>query len=280
MNNYAIFIPTYKRPDRVYTVKALRDAKYTGQIYLIVGDDDPCVQQYIDIYGDDVIIFSKNDYIEKVDTLDNFKKKNCVVYVRNAMFEIAKQLGLDYFLVLDDDYSGFVFRRPFGEILKTFKVKNIQGIIDESVKYLEKTEKLDCFAWCQNGDFIGGASSFDKINGKRKIMNGFVFRTDRPIRFTGSINEDLNASVYEGQRGKCFFTINDIAIQQIITQKNKGGLTDIYLEVGTYVKSFYSVIVAPNCVKVSAMGSNDLRLHHLVNWNLCCPKIISDVHKK
>ena len=28
------------------------------------------------------------------------------------------------------------------------------------------------------------------------------------------------------------------------TQSNSGGLTDIYLELGTYVKSFYSVIAA------------------------------------
>jgi hypothetical protein len=202
------------------------------------------------------------------------------VYARNAMFDIAKQIGLDYFIVLDDDYSSFVFRRSFEEVLKEFKVRNIQGIIDASINYLTETEQLDCFAWCQNGDFIGGASGFAKINGKRKIMNAFIFRTDRPIRFTGSINEDLNASVYEGQRGKCFFTINDVAIKQAITQKNKGRLTDIYLEVGTYIKSFYSVIVAPNCVKVYTMGNKDLRLHHLVNWNLCCPKIISDVHKK
>ena len=107
-------------------------------------------------------------------------------------------------------------------------------------------------------------------------MNYYFFKTEKPIKFLGSINEDLSASVYEGQRGKCFFTINDVSVHQKITQSNKGGLTDAYLDSGTYVKSFYSVIVAPNCVKVSAMGNKDLRIHHKVNWNKACPKIIKE----
>lgn len=280
MSNYAIFIPTYKRPDNVITYRVLRKANYDGKIYLIVGDDDPTLEDYKRKYGDEVIVFSKEKTRPSVDMLDNFGKMNCVVYARNAMFDIAKELGLDYFIVLDDDYKELVFRRVFGEKLRGFNILNINEVIKASVQYLEETKVLDCFAWSQMGDFIGGADTFPKISGKRKIMNAFIFKTNNRIRFNGSINEDLNASVYEGQRGKCFFTINDVSVNQIDTQQNKGGLTDIYLDVGTYVKSFYSVIVAPNCVKIHTMGDNALRLHHRVDWNLCCPKIISDKHKK
>lgn len=53
-----------------------------------------------------------------------------------------------------------------------------------------------------------------------------------------------------------------------------GGLTDAYLDSGTYVKSFYSVIAVPNCVKISAMGSKDLRIHHKVDWNKAVPKLL------
>jgi hypothetical protein len=284
MLNYAILIPTYKRPDNVITLKTLKEANYKGKVYLIVGDDDETLDKYKKIYGDMVIEFSKQKIRPYIDMLDNFKKTKAVVYARNVMFSIAKNLGLDYFCVLDDDYDRFKLRRVFKtnkkDILRDFKLLDVSGVIEKSFEYLHNTPSLDCFAWSQSGDFIGGADTFEKINGKRKIMNAFFFKTNTPIRFMGSINEDLNSSVYEGQRGKVFFTIHDVSINQKDTQQNSGGLTDIYLDMGTYVKSFYSVIVAPNCVKVSAMGNNDLRLHHRVNWNLACPKIIREKHKK
>lgn len=280
MIKYAIFIPTYKRPDNVITYKTLKNANYTGKIYLIVGDDDEMLEDYKKKYKDSVIVFSKEKIRPSVDMCDNFERRNCVVFARNAMFDIAKDLGLDCFCVLDDDYERIAFRRILGSSLKDFKVQDIQSIIECCFKYLAETKNLDCFALAQNGDFVGGKDTFEKINHKRKIMNAYFFKTNKPIRFNGSINEDLNASVYEGQRGKVFFTINDVSIHQKETQQNAGGLTDIYLDMGTYVKSFYSVIVAPNCVKICAMGNSDLRLHHKVNWNGACAKIIRQENKK
>ena len=276
MSRRAIFIPTYNRPNNIITYETLKKQNYNGDIYFIVGDDDPALEEYKKLYGNKVLSFSKDKVRPSIDMLDNFEKKKAVVYARNAMFDIADKLGLDSFLVLDDDYNHIGFRRIFGEELKGFKIKDINRVIDVCFDYLEQTPHLDCFAWCQMGDFILGARTFENIMGKRKIMNAFFFKTSHRIRFMGSINEDLNASVYEGQRGKVCLTVNDVAINQMATQQNSGGLTDIYLDLGTYVKSFYSVIVAPNCVKISTMGNNDLRLHHKVNWKLAVPKIIRE----
>ena len=64
------------------------------------------------------------------------------------------------------------------------------------------------------------------------------------------------------------------------TQANAGGLTDIYLDNGTYVKSFYSVMFCPSAVKVSMMGDTQMRIHHKVYWNYCVPKIINEKYKK
>lgn len=276
--NCAIFIPTYKRANNVLTYKTVRDGGYTGKIYLIIGDDDTTADEYIKKYKDQVIIFHKDR--NKTDLEDNFDKDNVVVFARNAMFDIAKDLGLDYFMVLDDDYDHFCFRRCYGSKLKGFKIKDLNSCIWAGFDYLDNTPKLDCFTWCQDGDFIGGADSFESIGGKRKIMNAYFFRTERPIKFLGRTNEDLTASVYNGQRGMCLFTVNDVSVHQMITQKQGGGLTESYLDMGTYVKSFYSVIACPNCVKIGVMGSVDYRIHHNVNWNLAVPKIIREVYKK
>ena len=83
-----------------------------------------------------------------------------------------------------------------------------------------------------------------------------------------------------GSRGYLFFTIADIALNQLDTQQNSGGLTDAYLDLGTYVKSFYTVVGNPSCVKISDMGCNHRRIHHLIDWEHAVPKIISDIFRK
>lgn len=58
------------------------------------------------------------------------------------------------------------------------------------------------------------------------------------------------------------------------------GMTGIYLDKGTYVKSFYSVIFRPSCVKVAVMNTKNKRLHHRVLWNNAVPKILPEECKK
>ena len=131
------------------------------------------------------------------------------------------------------------------------------------------------------GDYLGG------INGKyihkklaRKAMNCYVCKTDRPFEFIGTINEDANMYVTENMRGNLVFSATMISCVQNITQQEKGGLTDIYLDVGTYVKSFYSVMAEPSCVKVRGMGVKDRRIHHNVRWVNCSPMILNQKYKK
>lgn len=114
----------------------------------------------------------------------------------------------------------------------------------------------------------------------RKAMNVWFLKTDRPFRFVGRVNEDTNTYVMLGNQGKLFFTVTNTQITQAQTQKNAEGMTTLYLDYGTYVKSFYSVIVAPQAVRVAEMGAHHRRMHHRVDWNRCVPKIISDRYRK
>lgn len=65
-----------------------------------------------------------------------------------------------------------------------------------------------------------------------------------------------------------------------VLQNNPGGLTGIYKEDGTFVTSFYSVMLRPDCVKVAEMGSKNKRMHHNVEWDYCVPKIINERWRK
>lgn len=69
-------------------------------------------------------------------------------------------------------------------------------------------------------------------------------------------------------------------MNQTDTQTNAGGLTDIYLDLGTYVKSFYTVIAMPSSAAIRLMGNKHKRPHHSINWKKTTPKIIKERYKK
>jgi hypothetical protein len=71
-----------------------------------------------------------------------------------------------------------------------------------------------------------------------------------------------------------------VAVEQDQTQRNDGGLTDSYLDLGTYVKSFYTVMYSPSCIKVAEMGANHRRIHHRINWDAAVPKIMNERYRK
>lgn len=285
-DDFAVFILTHGRANNVDTYATLRKSGYTGKIYLIVDDEDAQIDLYKKNYGDQVVVFCKQDAIDLTDSGDNFGKRNSVVYARNYSFKIAEQIGVKYFLQLDDDYRQFryTFDNDRNYITQKINISHLDQVISAMLDFYIESGALTV-AMSQGGDFIGGpGSKVSKLHEKgqfsRKAMNAFFMSTDRPFKFMGRINEDVNAYTEIGLRGGLFITVPRIRLEQGQTQANKGGLTDIYLDLGTYVKSFYSVMYAPSCVKIISMGAKDRRLHHSVKWKNACPMIVSEDFKK
>ena len=114
-------------------------------------------------------------------------------------------------------------------------------------------------------------------------MNSFVCSVDRPWVMIGRMNEDVTTYVVGGLRGELFFTALQVLLTQVQTQANAGGMSGLYLDSGTYVKSFYSVMYAPSCVKIGQLGdhrSPHYRIHHKINWHHTAPKILREEWKK
>lgn len=286
IDDFAIFILTHGRAGNVATYNTLRKQGYTGKIYLAVDDEDSQIADYKKHFGDQVVVFSKQEAIDMTDSGDNFGKRNSVVYARNYNFKLAEKVGVKYFLQLDDDYNQFryTFNNSRDYITQNILINNLDVVISAMLDFYKASGALT-IAMSQGGDFIGGeGSNVSKLhrNGQfsRKAMNSFFCTTDRPFKFMGRINEDVNAYCEIGLRGGLFITVPRIRLEQAQTQANSGGLTDIYLDLGTYVKSFYSVMYAPSCVKIAEMGVTSRRLHHRVKWKNASPKIVSEDFKK
>ena len=281
--NIAVFILSHGRSNNVITYKTLRRQGYTGKIFLIVDDEDKTLNEYKEKYKDEVIVFSKKDYEHKFDIMDNFIGNKVIVYARNACYDIARKLGLDYFFEYEDDYTSFMYRFIEKEKLRGTQITNLDKVLDLLVNCLDET-KATTIAFAQGGDFIGGAGSFNQNTLKRKAMNSFVFKVNKDPKedtvFIGRMNDDVNTYLTQGKVGKLFFQISNVCLVQLATQSNSGGNTEAYKSFGTYVKSFYSVMATPDCCKIDLMGTTNKRIHHKINWNNAVPKILDEQHRK
>lgn len=279
--DFAVFILTHERPLKVHTYNSLLKHGYTGEIYIIIDNEDSQTDAYKQAFGNKVIVFDKKEISETFDEGDNFEDRRAIVYARNACFDIAKNLGVKYFMQFDDDYTAFSYRfTSKGEYLHR-PIKNLDVIFDAMLDYY-KSINVKSIAMAQCGDFIGGENgSFGK--GKkifRKYMNTFLCSTDRPFQFVGRINEGVNTYTNVQSRGNVFLTFSNLAINQLATQSNSGGMTELYLDSGTYIKSFYTVMYSPSCCKIIPMGETHRRLHHRITWKNAVPVIINESYKK
>jgi len=279
-NDFAVFILSHGRANNVKTAKTLQKHGYTGRWYVLIDDEDEQEDIYRKNFGDKVIQFSKKEVEKYTDVGDNLGSRKVPLFARNACFDVANDLGLIYFLELDDDYDSFDFRYEEGNKLKSEKVENLDIVFDAMIEFLEKSGALSV-AFAQAGDFIGGIDNRRWKQGiSRKAMNTFFCTVKRPFKFVGRLNEDVNTYVSLALKGKLFFTISRVMIRQMLTQANPGGMSETYLDVGTYTKSFYSVMFAPSCVKIFAMGYRDYRIHHKIDWNKAAPLVLREECKK
>lgn len=276
INDFCVFILTHGRPDNVYTYNALIRAGYTGKIYIIIDNEDKTADEYYKIFGKKVIMFDKQKIAKSIDEGDNFNDRRAIIYARNACFNIAEKLKYKYFIELDDDYTLFRYGQ-FENKLKTLSIKTLDSILINMLNYY-KSINAKSIAMFQGGDFIHGVPQDSPKF--RKCMNTFICSTERPFTFNGRINEDVNTYTNLGGRGELFLSIIGIRIEQKDTQKTKGGMADTYLDNGTYIKSFYTVMYSPSCAKVKLMQSKHPRLHHSISWNNTVPMIINEKYKK
>lgn len=278
-DDFAAFILTHRRPDRVYTAHSIKAQGYTGRWYVVVDDEDPTLPQYQQTFGARVLTFSKAAIAETFDEADNFNDRRAIVYARNACFALAKQVGVRYFIQLDDDYTGFYHKiTPTHQYLSR-KAKNLDAVWYEMLEWY-KTIPAHSIAMCQGGDWIGGGKRNRLPFHLRKAMNSFICDAERPFSFVGRVNEDVNTYCSVASRGAIFITIPNVSLIQKQTQSNAGGMSELYHTEGTYRKSFYTIMMQPSSVKVEAMKTTNTRLHHSISWQHTVPCIIPQHYRK
>jgi len=273
MNNFIVFIISHGRPNNIKTLKLLRARGYTKKVYFVLDDEDKTINEYIKNFGkENVVVFNKRKIADLTDEGNNFDNRRTTTHARNACFDLAKDLGYEYFIVLDDDYYSLGYRYMEGER----KINNLDKVFELVLDYYKK---IDCksLAFSQGGDHIGG---FSGIKLKRKCMNSFICSIHRRFWFVGQLNEDVNTYATLGSRGDLFLTYTNLNLSQGDTQSTKGGMSDAYNLSGTYVKSFYTIMYHPSGTKIKMMNTKFPRIHHQIKWINTTPMIINEKYKK
>ena len=270
--NFAIFIMVHGRPDRMWTYKTLRKLGYTGKIYLVGDNLDNTIGEYRQKYGDDLIVFDKIKASKKMDSGDNSGDLRSTLFSANTIFDLAEERGIEHFFIMCDDYYYFGYRYETGAKI----IKNLDNVFDILVDFYKSVNiKTICFS--QGGDHIGG---FSGIKLKRKAMNSFLCSPKRRFKFMGRMNEDVTTYTNLGSKGDIFFTFTNLQLDQKDSQKETKGLSEMYLDNGTYTKSFFSVMYNPSNTKVSMMNATNKRVHHSIKWKNTTPMILDNSYKK
>lgn len=269
---YKIFIVSHGRPDRVFTYATLLEYGIDkNNIAIVVDDSDLNVKDYKSKFAE--VYVMQNNKIT-LDAMDNIGDKNSVIYKRKFCYQLAEKLGYRYFLVLDDDYTGFYSMFKTGNFVSFgsgYKLKNkLDDVICYYFSLLDLNKNIKTIAMGQGGDFY--CKSFSLF--PRKVMNSWFCDTQKKIEFKGRFNDDVNTYLINNKIGNICISSMFFALRQKDTQKSKGGMTEAYLKYGTYVKSFYSVICSPSSVIVEF--SKDVgRIHHKINHKFNDVKIVN-----
>lgn len=244
---FAAIIISHGRANDLKTYKTLKRMKYRGKLYIVIDDEDEQQELYKEKYGDAVVVFSKQEYMKKSDTVDNFRKKSTALYARNFSYDLAKRLGLKCFLLLDDDITDFIIRYDDGKKLANKKIKDINSTIDAMTEFLYSCDEIKGFSFGSNGNNIGGLKGGFKNKLGRVIYQAMFLKVEDDIRFKGTQAEDMDIAFLYAEKGYLFFQSFELIVVSPQRGTNSGG-NDYNGQM--YASDFYGVIIAPYGVKM------------------------------
>jgi len=280
--DFAVFILSHGRANEILTVNMLKRGNYTGDWYVVIDNEDDQEAIYREKFGEHILQFDKKAEAEKTDTGDLDNDRRVGVFARNAIQDMAKEMGYKYHLQLDDDFRYLYLRFPTGKgsSLTSIEVKNLDRLFEILLDFMDNTS-VSWISFALSSDYLGGKNS-NRYRKKLlpKTMGSFLMRADDIVRFKMRMNDDITTCIGTWEIGKPNYTIMYIQVNTPETQAMKGGMTDIYTDNGTYRKSFYSVMMHPGYVKIAKQGIKFFRIHHEIRWNGCTPMVLNEKWRK
>ena len=202
-NNFAYFIASYNKPDFIPTYEELKARNASYPIFIVVGMDDPSVDEYLRIYKDKCLIFEKEDYIPNVDSLGWYAKTHKVcTYSRLAINNFAKELGYEYICYLFDDIDGIRLRGEVDGKIQGTDDFCIDTLMDIYIDFLKCSDDL-YITGPPNSSFYIGINKDRTEEYSTRFGNMFVYKVDSDLyHYSASVLEDMSIILFNNMVGK------------------------------------------------------------------------------
>lgn len=202
-HNFAYFIASYGKADSIPTLNVLKRHNHKYPVYIVVGDDDPQLEQYKLLYPDNLLVFSKEEYIPLVDDLGIYAKTHKVcTYSRLAIDKFARLIGVKYVGYLFDDIESVQLRYklPNNKIAST-KAFDIDRMTDLYIELLNSSDSIYVVGPPVSSFYIGvNINSLDKYS--RNSANFIIYDIDKPIGpYKSNVMEDASLMMFNNQIG-------------------------------------------------------------------------------
>lgn len=280
-NDFAIFILTHGRPNKQDTISALDKAGYTGKVYLVVDDLDTSIEEYKKLYNN-VIVFDKMKYVALAETGISEPHIKFALFARNAIEDIAVNLKLSYFAMLDDDLTKFRYRYIYENKLRSKDVTNMDDVLNSYINFME-IGNISTTSLASQSRFLGGISSIPKPNSSklRACFNFFIRSVKHRVVWKSNICHDRVTSVLNGRDGQVWLQLPFVQFDmRELYGINEGGNSDVYRKVTDFYRLFFNVLFLPDCDRVMYWKKSESWINNIPNYNALCPMIISDKYRQ
>ncbi len=276
-----IFIPSYHRPDNLKTINYfLKIGWDKTKLHVFIDSEADDQEQYRAVsnaLGFNLHVFDMEEARARYDYVHRASiSRRSAGQARNMFFDFAKTLGVEFYMVQDDDTHHYQVRKN-RKMLRTANLTDLDSVFN-SIKELMYKRHIGLFGASQTGDFIGGENKKllrNKVMNTTFVLTKYLYRGERGVQdddtslFTGVMNEGLfTGSIGEG-----------VILQQTASATAKGGLTDLYNECKLLNKALVCPIQFPSAIIAERQKKNGGRLHHRIRSKNLYPKLLKGTER-
>lgn len=281
MNNeyYDIFIPSYHRPDNCKTANYfVRKVGWPAErVHIFIdseADDRKDYEQLAKRLGCQLHVFDMDDARARYDYVHRASvSRRSAGQARNMMHDYARENGISFYMVQDDDTKFYQVRWLQRNRMAT--AEDIKRAFANVREFMER-QHIGLFALSQCGDLIGGCT--DTLLFRKKVMNTtfylhpYIYRGERGVQDddTSQFVDVMNEGLFTGS-----FRYG-VLLGQAASATQAGGLTDLYNECKLLNKAFVVPIQHPTCARAEKQKTNGGRLHHRINYRYLMPCILKN----
>jgi len=271
-----IFIPSYHRSDNLKTIRYFTNIGWNvSNLHVVIdseAEDKADYDYQAEKMGFNLHVFDMDVAREKYDYVHlPSQARRSAGQARNMIYDIAKKLGVSFFMVQDDDTVGYEIKR-FGKYQRLADIDDILPVF-EGVRDFMIRRRIGMFGISQTGDFIGGSNTKllrNKVMNTTFVNTAYVHRGERGVQdddtsqFVGMMNEGM----FTGSTG------DGLALKQTQSATAKGGLTELYNECKLLNKALVCPIQFPSAIYAKRQKKNGGRVHHVIRHKYLAPRIL------